>query len=89
MRRSSLATHPFWDGIVYRIRGCCPRLHWRIRERPVPRLAIAGMNRTPDTPYRLLWVPGTAAVLLCIAAFVLWGLGGAGVLSDIIVAFCT
>ena len=53
------------------------------------RLAIAGMNRTPDTPYRLLWVPGTAAVLLCIAAFVLRSVGGAGVLFDVIVAFCT
>jgi hypothetical protein len=32
---------------------------------------------------------GTAAFLLCIAAFVLWGLGGAGILFDTIVAFCT
>jgi hypothetical protein len=27
--------------------------------------------------------------LLCIAAFVLWSVGGAGVLFDVIVAFCT
>ena len=47
------------------------------------------MNRTPDTPYRLLWVAGAAAFLLCIAAFLLWGLGGAGMLFDMIVAFCT
>ena len=46
------------------------------------------MNRTSDAPYRLLWVAGTAAFLLCIAAFVLWGLGGAGMLFDMIVAFC-
>ena len=47
------------------------------------------MNRSPGTPYRMLWVTGTAAFLLCIAAFVLWGLGGAGMLFDMIVAFCT
>ena len=47
------------------------------------------MNRTPDTTYRLLWVAGTTAFLLCIAAFVLWGLRGAGILFDTIVALCT
>ena len=47
------------------------------------------MNGTSDTPRRLLWVAGTAASLLCIAAFLLWGLGGAGILFDMIVAFCT
>ena len=47
------------------------------------------MNRPPDTPYRLLWVAGTAAFLLCIVAFVAWGLGGAGILFDAILAFCT
>jgi hypothetical protein len=47
------------------------------------------VNRTPDTPYRLLWVAGTAALLLSAAAFVLWGLGGASILFDAIIAFCT
>jgi hypothetical protein len=47
------------------------------------------MTRTSDTPHWLLWVAGTTAFLLCIAAFVLWGLGGAGILFDTIVAFCT
>jgi hypothetical protein len=47
------------------------------------------MNRTPDTPHWLLWVAGSAGLLLCLAAFVLWGLGGAGILFDMIVAFCT
>jgi len=47
------------------------------------------VNGTPATPYRLLWAAGSAAFLLCIAAFVLWGLGGAGILFDMIVAFCT
>ena len=40
------------------------------------------MNTSPDTPYRLLWLAGTAA-------FLLWRLGGAGMLFDMIVAFCT
>jgi hypothetical protein len=47
------------------------------------------VNRTADTPHRLLWAAGTGALLLCIAAFVLWGLGGAGILFDAILAFCT
>jgi hypothetical protein len=47
------------------------------------------MKRTPDTPHRLLWVAGTATFMLCIAAFLLWGLGGAGMLFDMIIAFCT
>lgn len=47
------------------------------------------MNRSPDTPCRLLWIAGTAGLLLCIAAFVLWGLGGASILFDVVVAFCT
>jgi hypothetical protein len=47
------------------------------------------VNLTPDTPHRLLWVAGTAAFLLCLAAFMLWGLGGAGILFDTIVALCT
>ena len=47
------------------------------------------MNTSPDTQYRLLWLAGTAAFLLCIAAFLLWRLGGAGMLFDMIVAFCT
>jgi hypothetical protein len=47
------------------------------------------VNLTPDTPHRLLWIAGTAAFFLCVTAFVLWGLGGAGILYDIIVVFCT
>jgi hypothetical protein len=50
---------------------------------------VDGVSRTPYTPYRLLWVAGTAALALCTAAFVLWGLGGAGILFDTIVALCT
>ena len=47
------------------------------------------MSQSPNTPYRLLWVAGTAGLLLCIVAFVLWGLAGAGMLFDMIVALCT
>ena len=47
------------------------------------------MSRSPDPPYRLLWAAGAAAALLCIAAFVLWGLGGASILFDTVAAFCT
>ena len=42
-----------------------------------------------DTPYRLLWSTGIVALVLGVAAFVLWGLNGAGTLFDMIAAFCT
>jgi hypothetical protein len=41
------------------------------------------------TPYWLLWSTGIAALVLCIAAFVLWVVNGAGTLFDMIVALCT
>ena len=41
------------------------------------------------TPNRLLWFAGTAALLLCTVAFVLWGLLGPGILFDAIAALCT
>jgi hypothetical protein len=41
-----------------------------------------------DTPYRLLWCSGIIAFVLCISAFFLWGISGAGTLFDMIVAFC-
>ena len=45
---------------------------------------------SPDTtPYWLLWSTGIVAFVLCAAAFVLWGFGGASTLFDMIVAFCT
>ncbi len=40
------------------------------------------------TPYWLLWSTGIAAVVLCAAAFVLWGVNGASTLIDMIVALC-
>jgi hypothetical protein len=41
------------------------------------------------TPYGLLWATGIVAVVLSIAAFVLWGTNGASTLFDMIVALCT
>ena len=38
---------------------------------------------------RLLWLAGVSALLLSTAAFVLWGLGGAGILFDMVIALCT
>jgi hypothetical protein len=42
-----------------------------------------------DTPYWLLWSTGIVAFVLCIVAFVLWGINGASTLFDMIVALCT
>jgi hypothetical protein len=42
-----------------------------------------------NTPYWLLWSTGIVAFVLCIVAFVLWGINGASTLFDMIVAFCT
>ena len=42
-----------------------------------------------NTPYWLLWSTGIITSVLCIAAFVLWGINGAGTLFDMIVALCT
>ena len=39
--------------------------------------------------YWLLWSTGIVAFVLCIVAFVFWGINGAGTLFDMIVAFCT
>ena len=40
------------------------------------------------TPYRLLWLTGVVTGVLCIAAFVLWGINGGGTLLDMLVALC-
>jgi len=69
----------------------------RIRDGRVARLVLntraerirpAGSSPA-DTPYRLLWSTGIVALVLCIVAFVLWGINGAGTLFDMIAAFCT
>ena len=64
------------------------------RGTPLARNLLAeqiGPAATPsldNTPYRLLWWTGIVAVVLGIAAFVLWGLYGAGTLFDMMVALC-
>jgi hypothetical protein len=47
----------------------------------------AGSSRA-ETPYWLLWSVGGVAFVLAVAAFVLWGVFGAGTLLDMIVALC-
>ena len=42
-----------------------------------------------NPPYWLLCSTGIVAFVLCIVAFVLWGINGASTLFDMIVAFCT
>ncbi|MEA2878828.1 MAG: hypothetical protein QOF14_4024 [Hyphomicrobiales bacterium] len=49
----------------------------------------AGEQPLAKTPYGLLWTTAIAAVVLAIAAFVLWGTNGASTLFDMIVALCT
>lgn len=41
-----------------------------------------------NPPHRLLWATGIIAFVLGIVAFVLWGINGAGILFDMIVALC-
>jgi hypothetical protein len=70
----------------------------RIRDGRVARLARnpraeqmspAAEPSPAHTPYRLLWSTGIVALVLGAAAFMLWGLNGAGTLFDLIAAFCT
>jgi len=62
--------------------------------RPIrnPRVGHAGRAVEPSgasTPYRLLWSTGIIAFGFGMAAFVLWGINGAGTLFDMIAAICT
>jgi hypothetical protein len=66
----------------------------RIRNGRIARLLrstqAAGAEPSPaNTPYWLLWSTGIVAFVLCVVAFVLWGINGANTLFDMIVAFCT
>jgi hypothetical protein len=49
----------------------------------------AARSPPANTPYRLLWLTGIIAFVLCVIAFVLWGINGAGTLFDMMVALCT
>jgi hypothetical protein len=44
--------------------------------------------RPPGAPRWLVWPTVGAAAVLALAAFLLWGLGGAGMLLDIVLAWC-
>jgi hypothetical protein len=46
-------------------------------------------ERSPNTPYLLLWSTGLVAFVLCVVAFVLWGVTGPRTLFDMIVALCS
>jgi hypothetical protein len=46
-------------------------------------------ERSPNTPYLLLWATGVVAFVLCAVAFVLWGTAGIPILFDAIVALCS
>ena len=70
----------------------------RVRNGRIARLLrntpTAPIDRTAEpppakTPYWLLWSTGIAAFVLCVVAFLLWGINGANTLFDMIVAFCT
>ena len=47
-----------------------------------------GSAGSADPPIRLLWGVGVAAVVLAIVAFALWIRDGAGILFDMMLAFC-
>ena len=42
-----------------------------------------------DTPYLVLWLTGVVAFILCMAAFMLWGITGTRTLFDMMIALCT
>jgi hypothetical protein len=58
------------------------------RVAPLARNPRAGASPA-KTPYRLLWSTAIVAFMLCVAAFVLWGINGAGTLFDMLVTLCT
>ena len=41
------------------------------------------------TPYLVLWLTGVVAFVLCMVAFVLWGITGTRTLFDMMIALCT
>ena len=75
------------SAIRTRIRnGRIAKLFRSAHDAPIPQDAEPSAT---NTPYWLLWSTGIVAFVLCIIAFVLWGIGGASTLFDMIVAFCT
>jgi hypothetical protein len=66
--------------------GSDPRLVRDTRADPIDRSAEPSPARTP---YWLLWSTGIVAFVLCVVAFILWGINGGNTLFDMIVALCT
>ena len=60
-----------------------------LRSRRTVQIDPGAQPASASTPYWLLWSTGIVALVLCIVAFVLWGINGAGTLFDMIIAFCT
>ena len=60
-----------------------------VRDTRAGQTSPAAEHSAANTPYRLLWSTGIAAFVLCIIAFVLWGVSGTSTLLDMIVALCT
>jgi hypothetical protein len=60
-----------------------------VRNMRAEQIGPAAKSSSTNTPYRLLWSTGIIAFVLCIVAFVLWGINGASTLFDMMVALCT
>ena len=58
------------------------------RERGAEQSSPMAEPSPANTPYWLLWSTGVVAFVLCMAAFVLWGITGTRTLFDMIVALC-
>ncbi len=55
----------------------------------VEQIIIPAFEPAPvNTPYCLLWLTGIIAVVLCMVAFALWVINGAGTLFDMMAALC-
>jgi hypothetical protein len=65
------------------------RVARRARNTRAEQISTAAEQSPAGTPYRLLWSAGIVAFVLCVVAFVLWGINGASTLFDMIVALCT
>lgn len=60
-----------------------------VREPPPEQSVVTAETTAPNTPHGLLWLTGIVAVVIGAIAFVLWGINGASILLDMIVALCT
>ena len=60
-----------------------------VRNIRAEQISSAAKPSPVNTPFWLLWSTGIVALVLCIVAFLLWGINGASTLFDMIVALCT